>query len=215
MVAFPSVVDVRARVVAAPWERDALGRCVAVGREADVRPEAGPLELYLSAFPHRYVLWNVERQLWEIRQVNPESGADERVEFLFYYDAPPDETGHVWSEEELAQMIGSNDRRLVKCYQPFDYEFVRQRIRDRFEFHAEGAARLTDRRMARNRRRQMLRMTQGAQEMEYLLKHDRRWLGVLERAQRQKERGDPRPMHVILRKLQDERTPLKMGGITN
>ena len=76
-------VRVAPRLVDAPW--NAPQRSV-VRREGWVQPDAGPLREYLAVFPWRYVRWEPKRQLWEIRQLNPVTGTDERIELVFQWD---------------------------------------------------------------------------------------------------------------------------------
>ncbi len=126
-------VEVRPRVVAPPWEREAKDgeRTTFVGLEACVTPERGPLELYQSRWPERYVVWNRPRQLFEIRS-HTDAGWRE---FVFLYDAPADPTSGVpHSPEALAQMIEAGDLSIRKVFRDFDYEFVHRRMREAMEY---------------------------------------------------------------------------------
>jgi hypothetical protein len=158
--------SVRPRYVAPPWERDLYAaRRVRVDQEADVAPESGPVALYRSVWPERYVVWNVKRQLFEIRQRNPDTGADERVELVFAYDAPPNpDTGLLRSLEELEEMVRQGHPSLVRVYQPFDYEFVRRRLRERTEFLAAGLKHYSRRVTGRNRQTATTRRRSVARE---------------------------------------------------
>jgi hypothetical protein len=197
-------IRVGPRKVALPWE-NAMGSAPArVCREGDVQPDRGPLEMYQSVFPDRYVKWEPRRQLWEIRQRNPFTGFDERVELIFEWAAPPDpETGEPRTAEELAYMLENRHPSLTKVYAPFDYEFVRRRLRERLDFLLLGTEKYQQRITARNRRRQRSRLGDVAREMAAGLNEIKRWLPVLETAQRE---GVYRP---------HERTPLVRGGLTN
>jgi hypothetical protein len=135
------IVTVSPRVVAKPWEWEACrsGRTVIVGRESDVLPDPGALEEYRATWPHRYVQWDAAEQLWEVRQHNPLTGEDEHYEHLFLWDAPPDEQGGLLSPSDLERrihlaMLGRDDHGLTQTFRPFDYEFVRERRRQRYEW---------------------------------------------------------------------------------
>lgn len=184
-------VDVRPRMVAPPWEECPWR---SVYQEADVQPEPGPLALYRSVWPHRYVTWNVKRQLFEIREENPVTGQDERVELLCFYDYPPDpETGEERTDEEVALMVENRVPGMVQRFLPFDYEFVRERLRQRSEMlqdlsrHADrkaGYNRYAERIARRNRARRRSQIRDWSRETAAWLREDRRWLPVL-------ESGDP------------------------
>lgn len=187
------VITVAPRVVAAPWEatRERDGRATFVGREAEVAPDPGPLADYRSVWPERYVVWHVPRQLFEIRQVNPDTGADERIELVCTLDAPPhDETGLPRSDEEVAALTAARSPLLVRRFRAFDYDFVRQRLREWQTFRALGAARYSEERRQqrltheRSVRRDVVReMAAGLHEM-------RRWAPVLAEYQRTGNAGD-------------------------
>lgn len=199
------MISVRPRTVAARWEREAYygHRSTRVEAEDYVEPDPGPLELYRSTWPERYLRWDRRRQLWEIRQVNPDSGADERVELVFYYDAPPDPEIRVpRSAGEIAAMIEAKAPELEKCFMPLGYPFVHRRLAERQQFLADGVKKY-DRRVAeRNRARQRTVLQDVAREQAAALGELRRWLPVLARKH---ETGEWRP---------DERTLLVQGGLT-
>lgn len=118
-----------------------------VGRIGDRTPEPGPLEEYQKVFPERYVQWDAYRQLWEIRQLNPVTGHDERVELVFTYvvredvwqDLPPGVRG-LGKDVVTAYLTTVQPGSTVKMYRPFNHEFVRERIRQWYELRHEGAA---------------------------------------------------------------------------
>lgn len=140
----------RPRYVAAPWER--ITRPVRVGLEDHVEPDPVALAMYLSVFPDRRVRWNRDRQLFEIRQ--QDDAGESRIEFVFYYDAPPNPiTGEAFSEEQLAQLIEKRSPILHKVFRHFDQEFVNQRLRERLEWLELGTKKYNDRVADRNRQR--------------------------------------------------------------
>jgi hypothetical protein len=123
------------RIVAAPWEREARegSRRIEVGLEAGVEPERGPVDLYRSRWPERFVTWNYSRQLFEI-------GSYEDLgfrEFVFLYDAPPDpDSGEARGPEELCAMIEAGDMSITRVFRHFDYEFVKRRLTEAMEYDA-------------------------------------------------------------------------------
>lgn len=175
------VTDIRPRVVAAPWEPESARRLV--GLEADVAPEAGPLALYRSVFPERYVVWDRPRQLFEIRQQNPETGHDERCEFVFTWDAPPDaETGQPRTAAEVAELLaapGAARAALVRRFRPFDYVVVLDRLRQWWDFRALGPKRYSDALAAKNARQERTVVHDAAREMAAGLGEIRRWMPAL------------------------------------
>lgn len=146
-------VSVSPRVVAAPWEREALEgqRRTFVGYESDVRPEQGPIDLYLSRWPSRVVTWNRQRQLFQITDRDVPGFR----ELVYQYDAPPDPAaGEPRGPEELAAMIEAGDTTVTRVWRDFDYEFVRRRMREASEYLSMGDERYLARVMEKNRRRQ-------------------------------------------------------------
>jgi hypothetical protein len=190
-------INVGHRSVLPPWaERSNAGRAATVRREGNVVPDAGPLSLYQSVFPERYVAWDASRQLFEIRQKNPFTGFDERVELIFDWVVPPDAEGNFPTEEEMAAMIQNRSPRLRRQFKPFDYAFVRKRLAERYEFLRLGSERYTDAIANRNRARQRQRMGAIAREMAAGIKDIKRWLPALASG------------------YADERVPLVAGGLT-
>lgn len=136
------VATVAPRYVAAPWELEQrTGRRTRVGLEDHVSPEPGPVELYRSVWPDRYVSWNRDRQRFELLSER-DPGYSEDV---FFWDAEPgrDVDGNPveFSPEEIAEMVDSGDGRAVKRFLPFDYALVNRRIQEAWEFNALGANR--------------------------------------------------------------------------
>lgn len=174
------------RFVAAPWERGGVSTTgISVGVEDYVEPESGPREEYRNYWPHRDIAWNREHQRFEVVQVNPATGHFERYEMIFGYDVAPDpKLNRAWTSEEIADMIESHDPRLVKCFRHFDYLFVRERMRQSFEFRHTALKRQQDRRTELNRRLQDRRLLGVHEEMEYFLKHELRWLSTIENLQK-------------------------------
>jgi hypothetical protein len=205
------VVTVSPRVVAKPWEWDACrsGRTVIVGREADVAPDPGVLAEYRTTWPHRYVVWDAAEQLWEVRQVNPLTGDDESYEHLFLWDAPPDEKGGLLSPDELERrihmaMMGRDDHGLTQTYRPFDYEFVRERRRQRHEWLGlRGKQRMSAIIADRNAALKRSKMRGLVSEMAAGLNEIKRYLPVLAALQQGKR------LDVAL----TEKLPFSAGGL--
>jgi hypothetical protein len=166
------------RVVAPPWERERIegSRKTFVGVEDYVRPDDGPLDLYLSAFPTRHVGWNRRRQMFEIT----DAAAPGWREIVCELAAPPDPvSGTPRSPEEVAALVESGSMDLRQVFRHFDYEFVNQRIREWFEFREDGPAKYTDRISARNRARTRRRHRAVAANTAAGLNEIRRYLPLL------------------------------------
>lgn len=157
-----------------------------VGRIGDRTPEPGPLEEYQKVFPERYVQWEPFRQLWEIRQVNPVTGHDERVELVFHYVVRPD----VWEnlppgirglgkDVVTAYLTTVSPGSTVKMYRPFDYEFVRQRIREWYELRNDGAEKLVNHAVDQNEKRFRQVKRHVAGEIAAGFGEIRRWIPAL------------------------------------
>lgn len=175
-------VTVTPRVVAAPWDatRVRAGRATAVGLEANVCPEPGPLAEYQSVFPHRYVAWSREHQLFEIRHVDPEEGTDERIELVFRLAAPPDpETQLPRTEEELAELAKQRDPSIVRVFRDFDYAFARQRLREAYTFTSLGLVRYNAERTRQRQRLEQSRTRGVAGEMAAAFNDIKRWMPTL------------------------------------
>ena len=145
----PHIV-VRPRFVLPPWETEKRDLANFVGLEDRVLPERGPLELYRSRWPERFVTWNRARQLFEIGSYDDAGWR----EFVFLYDAPPDPTSGIpRSPEALAAMIEAGDASVRKVFRDFDYEFVRRRLREAMEYDAinRDSAKLADQVLDANR----------------------------------------------------------------
>lgn len=140
---------------------------MSVGYEGHVAPDPGPLELYRSVFPGRYVIWNAARQCFEIRE---RSGSeDRRVEFVAdMVEEPPD-----------PDALDARARK-VRVFRPFDYEFVRQRMRERYEYEVEGADRYTDKILERNRKLTNGRLRTVANDNAARIGEVRRYLPTLD-----------------------------------
>jgi hypothetical protein len=146
-----NITDGGPRIVAAPWEQAAKkgSRRIEIGLEAGVLPERGPVDLYRSRWPERFVTWNYSRQLFEI-------GSYEDLgfrEFVFLYDAPPDPDGNPRGPEELCAMIESGDMTITRVFRDFDYAFVKRRLMEAMEFDAmnRDSAKLADQVIGANR----------------------------------------------------------------
>jgi hypothetical protein len=154
--------------------------------------EPGPLALYRSAFPERYVVWNGEPELWEVRQLNPVTGQDEHYEFLYWWTAF-DEKGNELDPEDVAALEAQREAYLrgrnieaalalaipVKLYRPFDYPFVIERLLQWQDFRATTAAERSARIAAHNRRVQERTTHDMKNEWEAWEREDARWLPVL------------------------------------
>jgi hypothetical protein len=139
---------------------------------SEMHADPSALEEYLRAFPRRFLRWNVGRQLWEVWQRNEATGAEEFYEYVFWYSPVFDDDGTPVSEEEMAELIRTGSPRVRKLFRDFDHRFVRQRIREAFEFKELGVARYHDRqaailRQARLRKRRFVagEMAQGFREI--------------------------------------------------
>jgi hypothetical protein len=180
-------VSVRSRRVLRPWERDqsgAMNRRVRVNREANVQPDAGPLALYQSVFPDRYVRWEPKRQLWEIRQRNQFTGFDERVELVFdELEEPEKELKEIVTQNDLEELLEREAPATYRVFKPFDYAFVRRRLRERFDYLRMGTERYNREVTKRNRMRSTMKTREIAHEMAAGIKEIRRWIPVLEEMQ--------------------------------
>lgn len=154
------VRDVRPRVVADPWETDAVLRR-SVHREARVEPEPGPLAEYLRVFPGRYVRWNVARQLFEVRETDPDTGHDVRVALVSVWKAHP-ETGE-----------------LTRCFRPFDWPYVEERKADWYLTRHEGVDAISKKTAQHNAAVAKAKVRDAARESAAGWNEIRRWLPVL------------------------------------
>lgn len=123
------VVD---RIPPLPWEPGFWRPGWHVGVEHGLQPERGPLEFLQTIWPERYVVWSTAHQLWEVRQHNPVTFLDERVELL-------------------RRMVEAPDGRQVPAYLPFSYEWLHRRALNRQEFLALGPEKYGDLVDERNR----------------------------------------------------------------
>ena len=178
------VLDVRPRYVAPPWEVEDLSLRRTVGREAHVEPEPGPLALYRSVWPERYVVWNWVRQLFEVRETNPVSGQDWRVTLVHQWGAPPDpDTGEARTEEEIEAMVAARDPSVLMLFRPFDYQYVEERMAEWHLIRHEGHRALGERVRQRNAARQRQVLRESHERVRDWMREDRRWLPVLEAVQ--------------------------------
>lgn len=175
------MITVGPRIVAAPWElKQRTARRVWVGTEAEVAPEPGPLALYRSAFPHRRVTWNRFHQLFEIVD------DDGFQELVFWWDAKP-EPDREFDAEQIAQMVEDRDGRPVRRWSAFDYAFVWRRIRELWEFNAQGTKReqkLVRRILDHNANVERTALRVQRQNVEDWMRDDRRYLPELVELQR-------------------------------
>lgn len=177
------LITVQPRYVAAPWELERGEVRRIVGREDHVTPDPGPLAEYLAAFPDRYVAWDYHYQLFAVYVRASDGGPDELHERLFYWDAAPDPvTGEELTDEQLAAMAGK-DPSVVRRYRPFDYPFVRQRLREGGEYARAGAARYSRIINDRNASRARSKLKDLVRNQAAALGEIRTWLPVLADAQ--------------------------------
>jgi hypothetical protein len=164
------------RIVAAPWEREIREgqRSTWVGIEDCVSPEIGPVDLYRSRWPERFVVWNRSRQLFEIRSFTDAGWR----EFVFEYDAPPDPDGMAIETDQLAQMVVAGDPTVRRVFRDFDYAFVRRRLIEAMEFDEmnRSSARLTDSIMEANRKLDKKRIKDVAARQAARMGEIRRYL---------------------------------------
>lgn len=161
-----------------------------VGRMGHVEPDPSALARYRAVFPERFVVWNAERQLHEIRQHNPVTGQEERVELVFWWTAPPHPDGRARTEEEIAAMVAGRDPALDRLYRPFDHQFVGERLQQWHEFQRLGARGLSTKVHAANQRLEASRRRAVASEMAAGFGELRRWLGVLADASEYRTAGE-------------------------
>ena len=174
-------IDVRPRYVAAPWDPETALRIV--GMEADVQPERGPLELYLSVFEHREVRWDYLYQSFAIYHCAP-GEPEELVERLTYWDSAPDPvTGEELTDEQIAAMAG-RDAAIVRRFMPFDYQFVNRRLRGRYEIQHQGARKYQQRLADRNAMRARSKRRDAVRNMAAGWNEVKDWAPVLQDYQR-------------------------------
>lgn len=152
--------------------------------------ETGPLAEYLSVFPYRSVRWDARRQLWAVWETDPNTGEEWRVELVFYYDAPPHIDGSPRTPEQVADLVARSHPSVFKAYRPFDYPFVRQRLRERYEFQRLGPTRYQQQHEDRNRRLERRVVRQAASEAAARLAEIRRYLPVIAELQEGRTLGD-------------------------
>lgn len=169
------MITVGPRIVAAPWELEQrTARRAWVGYEAEVTPEAGPLALYYAAFPERRVSWNRYHQLFEITGPGYQ-------ELVFWWDAEP-EPDSAFTAEQIAEMVDSDQGRVVRRFMAFDYPYVLRRLREAWEYEQLGAARARRlvRRIADHNANVQRRVLKDTHELvEDWMRDDRRYLPEL------------------------------------
>lgn len=144
----------------------------------------GPLQAYLNAFPDRYVLWNVQRGLWEIRQGNPEA-YNIRIELVFEWALTDEAQSRLemiaadQHEIALQRMIENKMPGMTKKYRPFDWEFVELRLKNRAEFYRKGTREYNKAINAHNDRIATNRLRSAMSELNYFFEHDKRWLDAI------------------------------------
>jgi hypothetical protein len=158
-----------------------------VGRHGEApEPSQTALELYQNVWPERYLKWDAKRGMYQIRQVNPDTGTDERVELVFEY-AITDEAvlkqmdllDEQTQERVKAAMIESRSPVLSKVYRPFDMQFVKRRLKERSEFLSMGARRYSEALYKRNATIRDNRLRSALSELGYFFKHEKRHFPVL------------------------------------
>lgn len=154
------MIRVVERIPPLPWEPGYWAPWLRVGFETGLAPEAGPLELLRSIWPERYVRWDPTHQLWEVRQLNPVTGQDERVELLY-------------------RLARSPDGFAVPAYLPFTHQYVEKRARERSEFLRLGPKRYLEHVDQRNEARSQSIIRGVAGDMAAGLKELRRYFPVL------------------------------------
>lgn len=127
-------IRVLERIPPLPWEAGYWSPGLRVGLEHGLTPEPGPRDFLRSIWPERYVVWDAARQLWEVRQLNPVTCQDERVELLYRLAEAPD--GY-----------------SVPAYLPFNYEYLHRRAQSRKDFLRLGPEKYGDLVDDRNRAR--------------------------------------------------------------
>lgn len=153
--------------------------------EAPTPPRA-PARDYFSRWPHRYLRWEQKRGMWEVRQVNPETGEDERYELVFMLEADgvAEHLDEAERQKRLMRMLKSGDPRVYKSYRPFDYRFVGKRIEESREFRKKGAEEMTRDRARANKKQRQKNRDQAAYEVAAGIGELRRYLPVIEELQK-------------------------------
>ncbi|HYD82730.1 MAG TPA: hypothetical protein VEA63_01735 [Opitutus sp.] len=149
---------------------------IVVGLEDHVAPEPGPLELYQLTWPHRWVEWDRSRQLFKVMQTNPITGGDERYEILYDYDTPLDQEGAPIGGEALEKLLKEQPHAVQRRFRPFDYEFVRERRQQRFEFLHDGSRKYVEKTAREVTRIQRAIIRSRTSESAAALGEIRRWL---------------------------------------
>lgn len=170
------------RRVATPWDTHKLAatRSTRVGREARVLPDAGPLALYLSAFPTRSVGWDRRRQLFVITDRAAPGWREFVLEWVKWPDPVSDQ-----DDEELAKILGhlpqlvDEGERYFGSFAPLSYAHVRKRIGERQEFYKLGSAKYSDKIAAKNRAIGKKRIHAVAGDNAARLNEIRRWFPAL------------------------------------
>jgi hypothetical protein len=138
------------------------------------------LERYQGAFPYRYIKWDKRRGMWQIRQRNPDSGQDERVELVFEYTVP-EELVEGYSGEakarRITEMVMQSHPAVRKAYVPFDERFVARRLKEKRLFEKYGAKHYTRHTAAgRNEENVLRRISFVADEWATFVRQDQHWL---------------------------------------
>lgn len=170
------------RAVPSPWESHKLRatRSTSVGREARVVPDAGPLALYLSAFPTRRVEWDVKRQLLVVYDRAAPGWREFVLEWVKWPDPVSDD-----DDEELKKILGhlpqfiDQGERYFGSFAPLSYAYVRKRMQQRAEFHALGSAKYSDKIAEKNRAIGKRRIRSVALDNAARLNEIRRWFPAL------------------------------------
>jgi hypothetical protein len=170
------------RCAPTPWESHVLAatRSTRVGREARVSPDAGPLALYLSAFPTRRVDWDRKRQLFVITDRRAPGWREFVLEWVKWPD-PVSETDDVELQKvlgHLPQLIDEGDR-YFGSFAPLSYAYVHKRMRERQEFHKLGSNKYAESIAAKNRAIGKRRIRATALNNAARLNEIRRWFPVL------------------------------------
>jgi hypothetical protein len=121
--------------------------------------------------------------MWEIRQRNPDSGKDERIELVFEYTVP-DELLEGFSGEvrarRMTEMVMQNHPEVRKAYVPFDERFVERRLKEKRLFEKYGPRYYTQQTTGRRNEETVLRRIRFvADEWAAFVREDQHWLAHL------------------------------------
>lgn len=133
-----------------------LARCGWMGT-GEMQPDPEALAMYQRVYPDRYVQWSAKRQRWEVRQRDPYTGDDVRIELIEQDDGDP-EPGQ---------------------YLAFTVAWVRRRLAQRWAWLTEGRVKWRQRFLERQAQADARPVEAARDELRAWSREARRWLGAL------------------------------------